>query len=549
MSSDSLLSSAKHETSRLHYSTMPLPENDVPEVESGLDKGGSAASSSAPPEEPAEDGHQDPWRHHVLGPSLLMGFASADVGHLLFVTQLVHQDGSLYVAPTALLFLPVYLCAEAVTRLSIYCRKSLFHLVWDDLGMLAAGFFFIIILLSTFGTLLLQVRCLIALGEMVGIDSLLTCLTLTLFHSSLTIASHSHVEGAAIGLGCLELAFVVVFVLMHPNYKDFLPSNGLTEIFDSAYLYSTQTFFGTALVPWLLFFQSSVITRRCLPRKAFDSERTHVAVGSFSALLVKAAVAAAVVVACRRTPPTESCRSEDIVPGPTFLVGMATIGSASVTAMACTTTFACAAVEAYFLTIDRQGLVDLSPRPGAPDLKKLPRGTTAMAELDNEAGRLEAKSYLTKLVQCGMMFGGCLLALSGQVGFLIDFGDMVSALSLLPTLLAALVLSSWKLDGAFRLKGSRRIFLWLSALVLGVCSFYSSSSRVWQGSWQASLGDDGIKPITLDGGTLGDSGPTPKDYGLPGGPILEQDRRFVQPLRYGFAASALMVAQFRFFMH
>lgn len=511
------------------------------ETEAGFDRG-------SPSFEDVFIGEVDCYQ--ALGCGLLTGFANADAGSLLFVAQMTAQDGTFYLALLAVLIIPLYFFTELVTRLAVVSRKTLFHLLWEDVGKFASGCFFFAILFSSFGAVVLQVRSLIAVGGLLGFQGAISCFILTAVQASLVMTgNHRRLQTVGIVVGGLELLFLLTFAATQVDLLSKLPGSAHSlDLLDAEHGHRTNAVLGLAIVPWLLFFQSSAVTKRCWTRQALQFERVNIALGACSSQLMKLAMCAIVSSACLQmtagrcqgeaplAPFVDFVDAMQVIPHPLCVCAMAILGSAFVTVLVACLTFIWTVEQAYCCILGERG------------------SSTQAAMFECAADHVKDEGRTMKLGFTLVLFSGCVVALFGQVGSLVDLSHWVSSLALAPTLLAALVLSNRRLSAELRPTGARKALLWFTVLVLGLSSSASCVTRI--GSvLKANTPADSTIAAAMDADTwaLGGAGvlwnkaaPPGKVALSPSETIMAQDREYVQPLRYGFAAAALIVAQMRF---
>lgn len=238
----------------------------------------------------------------LVGPGILVMLGDNDAGGVITYATTGARFGLGFFIPFLLLMIPVaYVVQEMTVRLGAVTGRGHAELIFARFGPFWGGFSLLDLGL---GNLLTLVTEFIGMGAglaffgiplSIGVPaSAAVVLAVALFGRYWTA------ERLTLGLAALNLVFVPVAVLAHPDPKavaQALFSFALPGGFTGTVLFLIIANVGTTIAPWMLFFQQSAVVDKGLTEADIPHGRLDTAIGS----IVMSLIAVAIVVATGAT--------------------------------------------------------------------------------------------------------------------------------------------------------------------------------------------------------------------------------------------------------
>jgi Mn2+/Fe2+ NRAMP family transporter len=226
-----------------------------------------------------------------IGPGILVMLADTDAGNVVTAAQSGAQWGY-RLLPLLLGLIPVlYMVQELAVRLGIFTGRGYSELVRHHYGsgwawVLAAG-----LVLAVAGSMTTEFAAVAGIGELYGVSR---NLTLPMAAASLLIivlsGSYRRVERTAILVGALELAFLMVAVMTHPDLATIAHQVSDLPLGDHGFWLLAAALIGAVFNPWMVFYQQSATAEKRLDHRHYSAARGDTALGAVLTQLVSASV-------------------------------------------------------------------------------------------------------------------------------------------------------------------------------------------------------------------------------------------------------------------
>ena len=233
------------------------------------------------------------WRRllAVAGPGIVVMLADTDAGSIITAAQSGAEWGFQLLLLQFLLVPILYIAQELTLRLGIVTRKGHAELIRDYFGRGCAWLSVAILLVTCVGALLSELSGLAGVGLLMGVP---IPVTMSLIVIALIVmvyrGSYLTVERIAIAAGAFELVFL--FVAWQANPELTVLTSGSVDIawHEPKYLYLVAANIGTAIMPWMLFYQQSSVVEKNLSPEDLPAARLDTALGAVVTQIIMAAV-------------------------------------------------------------------------------------------------------------------------------------------------------------------------------------------------------------------------------------------------------------------
>ena len=226
-----------------------------------------------------------------IGPGILVMLADTDAGNVVTAAQSGAQWGY-RLLPLLLGLIPVlYMVQELAVRLGIFTGRGYSELVRHHYGsgwawVLAAG-----LVVAVAGSMTTEFAAVAGIGELYGVSR---NLTLPMAAATLLIivlsGSYRRVERTAILIGALELAFLMVAVMTHPDLATIAHQVRDLPLGDSGFWLLAAALIGAVFNPWMVFYQQSATAEKRLDHRHYSAARGDTALGAVLTQVVSASV-------------------------------------------------------------------------------------------------------------------------------------------------------------------------------------------------------------------------------------------------------------------
>jgi len=194
--------------------------------------------------------------------------------------------------PLLLGLIPVlYMVQELSVRLGIFTGRGYSELVRYHYGsgwawVLAAG-----LVLAVAGSMTTEFAAVAGIGELYGAPR---NLTLPMAAATLLIivlsGSYRRVERTAILIGALELAFLMVAVMTHPDLGAIAHQVSDLPLGNNGFWLLAAALIGAVFNPWMVFYQQSATAEKRLDHRHYGAARSDTALGAVLTQVVSASV-------------------------------------------------------------------------------------------------------------------------------------------------------------------------------------------------------------------------------------------------------------------
>jgi Mn2+/Fe2+ NRAMP family transporter len=226
-----------------------------------------------------------------IGPGILVMLADTDAGNVVTAAQSGAQWGY-RLLPLLLGLIPVlYMVQELAVRLGIFTGRGFSELVRYHYGsgwawVLAAG-----LVLAVAGSMTTEFAAVAGIGELYGVSR---SLSLPVAAGALLVivlsGSYRRVERTAILIGALELAFLMVAVMSHPDLATIAHQVRDLPLGNSDFWLLAAALIGAVFNPWMVFYQQSATAEKRLDHRHYRAARGDTAVGAVLTQVVSASV-------------------------------------------------------------------------------------------------------------------------------------------------------------------------------------------------------------------------------------------------------------------
>ena len=226
-----------------------------------------------------------------IGPGILVMLADTDAGNVVTAAQSGAQWGY-RLLPLLLGLIPVlYMVQELAVRLAIFTGRGYSELVRYHYGsgwawVLAAG-----LVLAVAGSMTTEFAAVAGIGELYGAPR---NLTLPMAAATLLIivlsGSYRRVERTAILIGALELAFLMVAVMTHPDLGAIAHQVSDLPLGNNSFWLLAAALIGAVFNSWMVFYQQSATAEKRLDHRHYGAARSDTALGAVLTQVVSASV-------------------------------------------------------------------------------------------------------------------------------------------------------------------------------------------------------------------------------------------------------------------
>jgi Mn2+/Fe2+ NRAMP family transporter len=226
-----------------------------------------------------------------IGPGILVMLADTDAGNVVTAAQSGAQWGY-RLLPLLLGLIPVlYMVQELAVRLGIFTGRGYSELVRHHYGrgwawVLVAG-----LVVAVAGSMTTEFAAVAGIGELYGVSRNLTlpvaAVTLLIIVFS---GSYRRVERTAILIGSLELAFLMVAVMTHPDLGTIAHQVSDLPLGNNGFWLLAAALIGAVFNPWMVFYQQSATAEKRLDHRHYGAARSDTALGAVLTQVVSASV-------------------------------------------------------------------------------------------------------------------------------------------------------------------------------------------------------------------------------------------------------------------
>ena len=247
-----------------------------------------------------EKTHEHPKRLFwtLLGPGLLAMIGDNDAGGVISYAVTGVTFGFGWFSLLILALLPVvYVIQEMTMRLGMVSQKSFPTLVFEHFGAFWGNFSLTTLLILNLLTLMTEF-----IGMSIGLSTLgipfIASVFLSLF-ATITFAVLSRYvtkERLALLVGALNLVFIVIAILVHPNahtIKQAFSLHGMLASSTNTWLFFLLATIGNAVAPWMIFFQGSAVIDKGMTQQDVRLGRLDTLLG----VIAQAVIAIAILIA------------------------------------------------------------------------------------------------------------------------------------------------------------------------------------------------------------------------------------------------------------
>ncbi len=238
----------------------------------------------------------------VFGPGILVMLADTDAGSIVTAAQSGAQWGYKLLLFQLILVPILFVVQELTARLGIVTGKGHAVLIREHYGAIWAWVSTTTLVVACAGALLTELGGIAAVGSLVHLPVWLSLLLTVGTLSIMAITgSYRSVERIALAIGAFELAFVVVAVIAHPSWSQFVSDTAAIPFANPKYLTLVSANIGAVIMPWMVFYQQSSVIEKGLTKEQLGAARLDTALGSVVTQLVMAAVLVATATALAGT--------------------------------------------------------------------------------------------------------------------------------------------------------------------------------------------------------------------------------------------------------
>jgi Mn2+/Fe2+ NRAMP family transporter len=227
----------------------------------------------------------------VAGPGLVVMLADTDAGSIITAAQSGAVWGYKLLALQFVLMPILYIAQELTLRLGLATKMGHGELILKHFGKAWAWLSVSTLMLSCAGAIITEFSGMAGVGMLFGIPIWLTMILVIGFLAIIAwTGSYVSVERIAVCLGLFELTFLVVAWMAHPDIHEILQGLRQVPITDPSYLYLAAGNVGAVIMPWMIFYQQSVVVDKKLELKHLRVARFDTLIGAIVTQLVMAAV-------------------------------------------------------------------------------------------------------------------------------------------------------------------------------------------------------------------------------------------------------------------
>ncbi|MDY0331181.1 MAG: divalent metal cation transporter [Thiomonas sp.] len=246
----------------------------------------------------------------VLGPGLVVMLADTDVGSVITAAQSGAQWGYQLLSLQLVLIPILYVVQELTVRLGIFTGKGHGELIRETFGARWAWVSVAGLAVASVGAIITEFSGVAGVGALFGVPRGWSLGLAAVFLLAVVwTGSYRRVERVAIALGLFELVFVWVAFRAPIDGAQVLQGLGQVPVQHPAYWYLVAANIGAVIMPWMVFYQQSVVADKGIRPQQYAAARWDTAVGAVLTQLIMAAVlmvTAAVLWAGHRNAPLDT---------------------------------------------------------------------------------------------------------------------------------------------------------------------------------------------------------------------------------------------------
>jgi Mn2+/Fe2+ NRAMP family transporter len=227
----------------------------------------------------------------IFGPGIMVMLADTDVGSVVTAAQSGVQWRYSMILPLLILIPILYLIQEITVRLGIITGRGHGQLIRERFGWGWALLSVSTLFLTSVGALITEFSGIAGVGTLIGVPPWLSVGLATIILVAIGISGrYQRVEWIGIGLGSLELAFVVTAILAHPRLGSLV--HGLTSvpINHSSYVFLLAANVGAVIMPWMIFYQQGAVIDKQWTAKDLKLAKIDTGIGAIITQVLMIAV-------------------------------------------------------------------------------------------------------------------------------------------------------------------------------------------------------------------------------------------------------------------
>ncbi|MGC9135444.1 NRAMP family divalent metal transporter [Caldivirga sp.] len=233
----------------------------------------------------------------ILGPGWLVMLADVDAPSLLTAMQSGYYLSYLMIPWLILLIIPLYFTQELTIRLALGSGRGIGEIIKDRYGKRVALSSLLLMMLIDGAAYLGEYASIAAVGLTLGIPVVASILIILTLHTVIILfnGSYRRIENILLSLSALILVYLAAFAIIGINPNTLYEA---TELMFNPITYTNISYtgllaanIGAAVMPWMLYYQSSAIVDKGLKPNHYTHERFETAIGAvISELLMVAGV-------------------------------------------------------------------------------------------------------------------------------------------------------------------------------------------------------------------------------------------------------------------
>ncbi len=227
----------------------------------------------------------------VAGPGIVVMLADTDAGSIITAAQSGAQWGYRLLLLQLVLVPILFVVQELTVRLGTVSGKGHGELIRDHYGRGWAWLSVGTLVLACVGALLSELSGLAGVGLLFGVPAweTMTVVVAGLILMAYT-GSYLTVERIAMGIGAIELVFLVVAWRAHPDPAQVAAGLASVPWRDTEYLYLVAANIGAVVMPWMVFYQQSAVVEKRLTVADLRVARWDTAIGALVTQVIMASV-------------------------------------------------------------------------------------------------------------------------------------------------------------------------------------------------------------------------------------------------------------------
>ena len=235
----------------------------------------------------------------LVGPGLMVMLADTDAGSITTAAQSGAQFGYQLVLPQLVLIPILFVVQEMTVRLGLVTGRGHGALIREMFGTRWALLSAVTLFVSCFGALITEFAGLAGVGALIGLPRVVSIGVPAVALIALVLAGrYRRIEVVGVTIGALELLFIPVALLAHPDLGALADGLGHPLVLTAPYLTLLAANVGAVIMPWMVFYQQGAVidkgSRGLTLRAALRSARLDTAIGAVVTQVVMVAVVIAV---------------------------------------------------------------------------------------------------------------------------------------------------------------------------------------------------------------------------------------------------------------